>query len=358
MRLLDLFSGIGGFSLAFESCGFQTTAFSEIETFPSRVLAAHWPGVPNLGDITKIRGDEIGPVDVISAGFPCQDLSVAGKRRGLAGDRSGLFWEIVRLAGETRAPWLVLENVPGLLSSNGGCDFGVVLGALDKLGYGLSWRVLDAQYFGVPQRRRRVFIVGCLGGSCPPEILFEPEGMCRHSEEGSQAGEDIAGTPGACAGGWASDTDRMTFIPTSAACLTGHQRWDATTETFVIKGAAIGRKPENGPQYGEILKDGTCYTLNTIERHAVVKGLRSGSGGSTPSSHDEHRLPSRGTMVRRLTPTECERLQGFPDGFTNIPGASDSARYRALGNAVCVPVVEWIADNIATYCRLERRGAE
>jgi len=180
MRIGSLFAGIGGFDLAFESAGAQVVWASEIDPFARKVLAARFPHTEQVGDITTWQPDpDRHAVDLITFGFPCQDLSVAGKREGLSGERSGLFFEAVRVVGLLRPTWLLAENVPGLLSSKRGDDYEAVLTALDELGYGLAWRVFDAQAFGVPQRRRRVFIVGHLGAPCPPEILFESEGVCR-----------------------------------------------------------------------------------------------------------------------------------------------------------------------------------
>lgn len=279
LRGLDLFSGLGAASIAMRDAGVEVVAHSEIERFPCAVLAHRFPGVPNLGDITKIEAREVerrfGRVDLISGGWPCQDLSVAGKRAGLAGARSNLFWHVIRLADELRPRWLVLENVPGIFSSNGGRDFGTVLWALGKLGYGVAWRVLDAQHFGVPQRRRRVFIVGYLGGACPPEILFESEGVPGDLTPGEKTGEEVvgilggganqykgfngfsveaftnrgietgsvaetlrsgshgalpmvAGTLGGGSGsrGWAQDTDQMTFVPELSAANEGSRRME------------------------------------------------------------------------------------------------------------------------------------
>ena len=166
MRYLSLFSGVEAATLAWEPLGWEPVAFCEIEAFPSAVLAHRWPDVPNLGDITKVDWSDFleryGTVDVVVGGSPCQSFSIAGNREGLQG-ASGLMWEYVRAVSEVMPRWLVWENVPGALSSSNGEDFGCLLRALDDLGYGLAWRVLDAQFFGVAQRRRRVFLVGSLG---------------------------------------------------------------------------------------------------------------------------------------------------------------------------------------------------
>jgi DNA (cytosine-5)-methyltransferase 1 len=181
---VSLFAGIGGFDLALERQGVKVVASVEIDKKAQDVLRKHFPYSTIFGDISGVTGEQLRAAGfepangIITGGFPCQDLSVAGKRAGLAGKRSGLFWEICRILDETRTQTVILENVPGLLNSNGGRDMAVVLEALVKRGYRVGWRVLDAQYFGVPQRRRRVFIVGCLGnsGPSPAEILSISQG--------------------------------------------------------------------------------------------------------------------------------------------------------------------------------------
>jgi DNA (cytosine-5)-methyltransferase 1 len=413
-RILDLFSGIGGFSLAAHRCGFRTAAFSEVEPFPSGVLATRFPGAWNFGDVTRLEANSVGRVDVICSGFPCQDLSVAGKRRGLAGCRSGLFWEIVRLAGETGAAWLVLENVPGLLSSNDGRDMLTVVSALEELGYGVAWRTLDAQHFGVPQRRRRVFIVCCLGAPCPPEILFEPEGGARHPSQGRETGEIVAaltadgvgtcgpddnqGQAGHLIGltnryGKGPDSDATEAIvyqtqgsnvgplgtltagnggvtggvpfTTHALTAEGHDASEDGTgrctpivpfDTTQITSGENRSNPKPGDPSHPLAAGAHApaiaftertrpkgRTLETMEEAAYAL-TNPASGGRTHS-----RQLYDGVGVRRLTPLECERLQGFPDGWTDIAGASDSARYRALGNAVAVPVVEWIMGRLMAF---------
>jgi DNA (cytosine-5)-methyltransferase 1 len=203
LTLVSLFDGVGGFPLAFQRAGVKTVAVVEIDKHCREVTAKHFPHAAQFGDVTKVSGDDLRAVGfvpergILTGGFPCQDLSIAGRGAGLAGERSGLFFEIVRLLGELRPKWFILENVPRLLSINGGRDMGTVLGALAELGYWVSWRVLDAQHFGVPQRRRRVFIVGCFGdsGGASAEVLFEPEGVCGDSPQGGEAGPEVAGGP-------------------------------------------------------------------------------------------------------------------------------------------------------------------
>lgn len=195
---VSLFAGVGGFDLAMTRNGIKVVATVEIDKKCNEVLAKRFPEAKQFTDVQQITGKDLIDVGftptngIITGGFPCQDLSVAGKRAGLAGARSGLFWEIRRLVEETQAEWFILENVPGLLSSNGGKDFGIVLGEMAELGYSIGWRVLDAQYFGVPQRRRRVFIVGNRTGG--PErilkVLFECEGVRRNTTQSQQTRQD------------------------------------------------------------------------------------------------------------------------------------------------------------------------
>jgi DNA (cytosine-5)-methyltransferase 1 len=191
---VSLFAGVGGFDLALERNGVKVVASVEWDKKAQEVLRRHFPSSTIFGDISGVTGEQLIQAGfnpkrgIITGGFPCQDLSVAGKRAGLQGSRSGLFWEIIRLLSETKAENFILENVPGLLSSNDGKDFGVVLTALDDIGFDVAWRVLDAQFYGIPQRRRRVFIVGCLRGTrgTPEEILALSEGRARYLEKVEQ----------------------------------------------------------------------------------------------------------------------------------------------------------------------------
>lgn len=195
---VSLFAGVGGFDLAMTRKGIKVVASVEIDKNCNQVLAQHFPDTKQFTDVTQVTGKDLLDVGfipergVITGGFPCQDLSVAGKRAGLAGERSGLFWEIARLVEETKTEFFLIENVPGLLTSNSGKDFGVVLGTMADLGYSCAWRVLDAQYFGVPQRRRRVFIVGRRSdnGLSAAKVLFEREGVRRNTTQSKQAGQD------------------------------------------------------------------------------------------------------------------------------------------------------------------------
>jgi len=223
VRYLSVCSGIEAATVAWHPLGWTPAAFSEIEAFPRAVLQHHYPHVPLHGDFTTIEADQYGPIDLLVGGTPCQSFSIAGLRGGLDDDRGNLALEFLRLAQRTRAKWLVWENVPGVLSSNGGRDFGAILGGMVELGYGFAYRVLDAQFFGVPQRRRRVFVVGCLGdwrGSAA--VLFERDSLSGHSAPRRQKGEGVAGTLKACAGksgtpNGAEEADRLVIWPAETA---------------------------------------------------------------------------------------------------------------------------------------------
>lgn len=358
MRVGSLFAGIGGFDLAAERAGLDVAWQSELDPHASNVLDHHWPDIPNYGDIHDIK--EPPAVDVLTGGFPCQDYSVAGTREGLAGDRGALWWEYLRLITQLEPAWVVAENVPGLLSSRGGADFETIVGSLTECGYGVAWAVLDAQYFGVAQRRRRLFIVGHSGGEPRHEILALSEGVFGYPEKSRETGERVAATVSSrvasgsddhangniVAFNWQSGGDVRLGVKEeytdslhssqTPAIFTQNQRDEVREldvpgalsaepgmkqQTYVIQGDGGTSQHKNGEGWND---DEVAYTLNTLDRHSVAQPAH----------------------VRRLTPLECERLQGFPDGWTDIPGNSDTQRYRQLGNAVAVPVVEWIMWNI------------
>ena len=242
----SLFSGIGGLDLGLERAGWEVRWQVENDAFRQKILARHWPGVERRGDIATDT-DGLERVDLICGGFPCQDVSVAGRRAGLAGVRSSLFFQFARLLGALRPTWCLIENVHGLLNSNDGRDFGVVLARLGGLGYWWSYRVLDSQHFGVPQRRRRVYIVGHLGGPCPPEILFEREGCGGPPPQSGDVGSEVAGTLGSSAGGgWGGGRS----ITSAGAFVVG-----PPLDTSGVREAAgvSGRlDTPDGPRYGAL----------------------------------------------------------------------------------------------------------
>jgi DNA (cytosine-5)-methyltransferase 1 len=227
MTAVSLFAGVGGFDLALERAGFKVVASVEWDKNAQKVLKKRFPTSEIFGDIREVTGAQLlragfSPDNgIITGGFPCQDLSVAGKRKGLAGERSGLFWQICRILEETQSQAFILENVPGLLSSNNGRDMAVVIEALVKLGYRVGWRVLDAQYFGVPQRRRRIFIVGCLGDKwrTPEEILAIGEGRAGYLAKSKQQEENTSRKIGKSIktnGKWWNGTDLADTITVSS----------------------------------------------------------------------------------------------------------------------------------------------
>ncbi len=363
-------SGIEAATVAWHPLGWKPAFFSEIEKFPREVLKHHYPNMPLHGDFTTIQKGDYEQIELLVGGTPCQSFSVAGLRAGLDDPRGNLMLEFGALAHRLQPKWLLWENVPGVLSSNGGRDFGSFLAMLGELGYGFAYRVLDAQYFGVPQRRRRVFVVGCLGDwRSAAAVLFEQHSLQGHpapSREKRQEVTEIAGTLAANCGGLnrpAGNANELDFcIATSnqvANCLTtkSNMRNNGTDEDFVtyaLAGNTIGRQPENGGNGNGYDESGVSYTLTKTDVHAVAFNAQGSSRqGDSVSEHISPTLDKSKTpavmdkmQVRRLMPIECERLQGFSDEFTNIPGASDSARYKALGNSMAVPVMRWIGERI------------
>ena len=315
MRLTfgSLFAGIGGFDLGFERAGMCGLWQVEIYDKARSVLERHFTETVRHEDVREVGRHNLQRVDAICGGFPCQDLSIAGERAGLDGERSGLWFEFARIIEELTPEWVVIENVPGLLSSNRGADFAVILQGLVKCGYGVAWRVLDSQYFGVPQRRRRVFIVGHLGDGRAAEVLFESECLPGNSETGRKTRKKASGSTGATAYG-GGNRGEITVATTRATRI----RYAFEDETFIIFDQQQITSKTNCSQ------PKSRYSPTLIQAAQMM--VASGGG------------------VRRLTPTECERLQGFPDGWTD--GQSDSARYRQLGNAVTVNVAQWIGQRI------------
>lgn len=341
MRLGSLFSGVGGFDLGLERAGMTVAWQAETDLKAAAVLAGHWPDVPNLGDVAGVEAPP--DVDLICGGFPCQDISVAGTRKGLKGDRSGLWYEFARIIEGSRPRWVLIENVAGLLSSNRGRDLGAILATLGDSGYGWAYRVLDSQYFGVPQRRRRVFIVANLGnGTCPRQVLLECEGGPGDSEAGGEEGEaDTRGVEGG------PDVGRRgEFVGTLKAAQGGPDDTDAQNGHLIVaQKTHRGRGAEHGDPDLWQRRD-VSHTLNTHDD--------TGGPGRSPTlvvGFDAWHTQVEGVGVRKLTPLECERLQGFPDGWTDN-GQADTHRYRQMGNAVTVPVVEWIGRRIMAADRV------
>jgi DNA (cytosine-5)-methyltransferase 1 len=357
MRYGSVCSGVEAASVSWEPLGFEPVFFSEIEPFPSAVLAHHWPDVPNYGDMTRF--DEWGDqdIDILVGGTPCQSFSVAGLRKGLTDDRGNLSLTYMRMVDRYRPRWTIWENVPGVLSSNGGRDFGAIVGALAELRYSCAWRVLDAQNFGVPQRRRRVFLVGCATGDWrdPASVLFESGCGARDFEQSRaqrkadtrSAAESVARMRGfgdyevdgtfstVKARDYKDATDLVVHASDIAPTITssgppysstGNQRVEC--EALVSYGVKTAHTTSNG--WG--IQEEKTHTLDRT--------------GTTPAVFDRY-------AVRRLTPVEAERLQGFPDGHTDIgwkgKATPDSHRYKAMGNSMAVPVMRWIGKRIKEH---------
>lgn len=326
MNFVSLFAGVGGFDLAFEGAGMTCVGQVEIDDKASEVLAEHWPDIPRWADIHDVKGDDFGStVDVLVGGFPCQDYSSAGLRSGLAGDRGAVWWEFHRLIAEIRPTWVVGENVPGLLSSNGGRDFGTIVGSLVELGYSVCWRVCDAQYFGVPQRRRRLFLLaGRNDRTSPPTWFLDFAQIGGGTSSSLNSTVELARHAGGTCAGTIDDDGYCE----QCGGYDNHFGCCIPPEYFVIE-------PLSGQ--GADLKArrvgiAPTVTANQSQRTGGDRGLFIVDGESG--------------MVRRLTPLECERLQGFPDNWT--ASQSDTQRYRQIGNAVAVPVARWIAEKIVT----------
>lgn len=480
-RYVSIFSGVEAATLAWEPLGWEPVAFSEIEPFPCAVLAERWPDIPNLGDITKIDWKEEidGAIDLVVGGSPCQSFSVAGKREGLKG-ASGLMFEYIRCVQELRPRWFLWENVPGALTSEDGGAFGQLLSEMDELGYSLAWRVLDAQFFGVAQRRRRLFLVGHLGAESPAEVLFEPDCLSGNPQPSREKRKELArraGRSAACAGfkysaapranilgyaeeqantltadwhapavlplqgnmiGRADSADRQGMAMSQygteiagcltargdsspcadrgqnivcmtgtqahchisneiAGCLTAHMGKD---DAPVVVGGAISENAANeafgfaqntrnevrivgdgtlsgalaarpGMKQTTFVCTGSTYPINeqiATRDKKLGRGTGLGVGADGDPSfkllaNHPHMVASEigdkpagvnPMLVRRLTPLECERLQGFPDEHTLIAWKGkpaeecpDGPRYKAIGNSMAVPVMRWIGRRIA-----------
>ena len=380
-------SGIEAATVAWEPLGWRAAFFSEIEAFPRAVLHHRFPHVPLHGDFTTIKGDEYEPIDLLVGGTPCQSFSIAGLRGGLDDDRGNLSLEFLRLARRTRARWVLWENVPGVLSSFEGRDFGAIITGLVELGYGCAWRVLDAQYWGVAQRRRRVFLVGCFGNwRGAAAVLFERASLQGHPAPRREARESIAAAtaPSLTASGRGVDRtgESRGQDPVVAVIAYGGNRTsgpidvtpallaqpgsgfkcDFESETFIahtLRGEGFDAS-EDGSGRGTPLVP-VAFAQNTRDevREMSVIGALAAQPGMKQTSYIR-----QATAVRRLTPREAERLQGFPDDYTLIPWRGqpaaecpDGPRYKALGNSMAVPVVRWIGRRIAMVDAILKGGA-
>jgi len=388
VRFGSVCSGIEAASVAWHPLGWRAAFVSEIDPFPCAVLAQHYPDVPNLGDMTKFQEWPDYAIDVLVGGTPCQSFSVAGLRKGLADPRGNLMLTYLAIAARYRPAWLVWENVPGVLSSNDGRDFGSLLGGLAELGYGFAYRVLDAQYFGLAQRRKRVFVVGCLGDwRRAAAVLFERESLSGHPAPNRKARQvaptiparslgvgglgtdfdcdggliaDVAPTIGGVSnGGGANGSGRDVDSVESLICAHEIARCVATREgsshdytSMTIVAFHNRQDPDvsgdvTHPLSAQDNSMGIAFTQN--QRDEVRQMDVAGALASEPGMKQQT-YAKVGMQVRRLTPRECERLQGFPDDYTLIQyrnkPAADGPRYKALGNSMAVPCMHWIGKRI------------
>lgn len=340
MKYISLFSGIEAATVAWQPLGWQAQAYAEIDPFPKAVLAHHYPTVPDLGDMTQVDWRQYrGTVDLVCGGSPCQAFSVAGLRKALDDPRGQLMLEYLRACYQIDPEWIVWENVPGVLSADGGRAFGSLLAGVAELwpDGGASWRVLDAQFYGVAQRRRRVFlVVNTRDWRRAAPVLFERESLCWDYPSSREARQAFAGRVDASAPAAACSID---YNPTA-----GRFRFPEDPTLVQTLTASMGTGGNRVPPVYCASDSGAhmsvgCDIAPTLTAHDAKNAC------FTNVFSDE------GCSVRRLTPVECERLQGFPDGYTDVPWrgkshAPDSRRYKALGNSMAVPVMRWIGEGI------------
>lgn len=395
MNYLSVCSGIDAASIAWHPLGWKPVAFAEIEKFPSAVLAHHWPDVPNLGDMTKYDSWKIGAVDLLVGGTPCQAWSVAGLKRGLNDARGNLALTFCEIADHFEPEWIVWENVPGVLSDRTnafGCLLGRLCGAGDALmpsagrswptaglvsgpSRTVAWRVLNAQYFGVAQRRLRVFVLAVRGPRnwrCAAALFPVCDSVRRDPASGRESGTGVAGTltKGASnGGGWRLGADEAAaghIVPFSGAsgnianCLTRREGKgpDSDATTTLVAFRHFTSPTDTGAPQVDITPtlrksdtSGQCVEFSGRMRGDDGRGYDrppnvTGGIAGTVDTVKPGNVAGPSIAVRRLTPRECERLQGFPDEYTAIPKAADGPRYAAIGNSMAVPVMRWIAERI------------
>jgi DNA (cytosine-5)-methyltransferase 1 len=390
MNYLSVCSGIEAATVAWHDLGFNPVAFSEIEKFPSEVLAHHYPNVPNVGDMTKYKEWNLDTIRLLVGGTPCQSFSVAGLRKGLDDPRGNLALTYVGILDKFRPKWFIWENVPGVLSSSGGRDFGSFLGAVVELGYGFAYRVLDAQYFGVPQRRRRVFVVGCSSGwKFAAKVLFESESLSRNIEKSKKSGKEITNSARTSIGALCARDYKgvgSQYVE-EGKCIVqpiGFPSGMSGTQCAVAKGisptlqslnrtaiafGAFGKEISDTvtskfSKGAELLQQGAQNGGNCVLQPIAIQDTsgrdKAQNGKGWSEKNTSYTLDVTGLQgvstnlsVRRLTPIECERLQGFPDNYTNIKeNCPDGNRYKALGNSMAVPVMRWIGKRIKEIDKL------
>ena len=328
-------------SVAWEPLGWTPVGFSEIEPFPSAILKHRFPNVPNYGDLTKSANWplEPGAIDLLVGGTPCQSFSVGGKRKGLDDPRGQLMFSFLELAERLRPRWVLWENVPGVLSSGQpkGSDFGCLVQGLVERRYGVAWRVLDAVNFGTPQRRRRVFLVGCLGDwRAASEVLSLGEGLSGYLASGGKKRKDSSSSS-------RSSVDlKSKYFDFQAIGKYGN---DGSASTLMARDYKDSK---------DLVVDPVAFTPSSFAQYSEGIGTIRANGGDLGGGSEG--LVVRPMNVRRLTPRETERLQGFPDDWSRIPWKGkpaeecpDGPRYKACGNSMAVPVMAFIGNRIAEY---------
>lgn len=370
IRYFSMFTGVGGFELGIGDRA-ECIGFSEIDKYANQLLAAKFPNVRNYGDCKTINPNELPDFDMLCGGFPCQSFSIAGKRRGFEDTRGTMFFEVARIIKVKKSKLILLENVKGLLNHDKGKTFSVILQTLEELGYRTQWMVLNSKFFGVPQNRERVFIIGSIGNESRPEVL---PFRTNNSEITEQHPYEVSGcvTSRYFKQGNADTYVREKLIDG----MQGYRVYGTEGYSATLQGQAggIGAKTglyavpvltpdrENKRQNGRRFKeDGEeMFTLTKTDIHGIAMNILSHSprtndpkkGGSGPLISENHsftidRTPHNvimGMKIRRLTPIECERLQGFPDNWTE--GFSDTQRYKMMGNAVTVNVIKAIGERL------------
>jgi DNA (cytosine-5)-methyltransferase 1 len=389
MNFGSVCSGIEAASMAWKPLGWRPQFVSEIDRFPCELLKVRHPDVPNFGDMTKFHEWPDANIDVLVGGTPCQSFSVAGLRKGLDDPRGNLMLTYLAIAARYRPRWLVWENVPGVLSSNEGRDFGSLLAGMAELRYGFAYRVLDAQYFNLAQRRERVFVVGCIGDwRSAAAVLFDSASLHWNLAPDRQAGAFVAAGltagphPGSNAPGRrreddvnlvshallakpndAHDASMMTYVATTLGANSGRNQLEATYLPIAFNAR---QDPDSWlDRTGPLDTDGgtQAVAFHENQRGEISLNDTAGAinrGGGKPGQG--YPAVQAGMAVRRLTPRECERLQGFPDDYTLIDfkgkPAKDGVRYKGIGNSMARPVMEWLGKRIDMYSQSQSKGGE
>ena len=359
---LDLFSGVGGFSLGLKEAGVQVGwhGFSDIDKYANKVFKERFPDAEELGSIETINIDKLPRIDIVTFGFPCQDLSIAGRRKGFDGSRSSLFFKAIEIIERKKPKYFVFENVKGFYSSNAGKDFTTALQTVADIGYDGGWQLLNTRWF-LPQNRERIYFVGHIRGECRPKVFpikgndkeLENERQIEvvgHSGSGGQRG-DIYSPNGLMSCLSATDYKQPKQILNQIGVIGKDSEatrvYDTTCARTIKNGGGMGAKtglyeiPEATKKGYAVAEEGDSINLSQPESKTRRGRVGKGVAQTLDTGMQQYTIQSG---IRRLTPTECERLQGFPDGWTE--GQSDTQRYKQMGNAVSVPVVKSIMEKL------------